>query len=189
MTEEEIIARLKCQEEAAFGELFDLYYEKLYLFAEKFIYDCDKAHDVVQEVYIKIWENASRLELRTSIRYYLFRAVRNGCLNYLKSLQIEDRHNRKYAEAHIESHTIDMVEDEELLNKIRSVLDELPEKCREVCLLRFAEGYKYKEIAEKLEMNENTVKAQLHRGMDKLKETFAGYDYILLLCTLGRMLY
>lgn len=189
MSEEEIIARLKRKEETALGELFDLYYEKLYLFAEKFIYDCDKAHDIVQDVFIRIWENAPKLELRTSIRYYFFTSVRNGCLNYLKSLQIEDRHNRKYAEAHIESVTVDMVEDDELLKKIRTVLDELPEKCREVCLLRFVEGYKYIEIAEKLDMNENTVKVQLHRGMEKMKEAFAGYDYVIILCALGRMIY
>ena len=167
--------------------LFDTYYEKLYLFAEKYIYDSDKAHDIVQDVFLKIWENAERLELTSSIQHYLFASVRNGCLNYLKSLQIEDRNNRKYAEAYIESQNVDMVDDEELLARVRQVLDELPEKCREVCLLRFVEGYKYAEIAARLDMNENTVKAQLHRGMERLKQAFATYDYVLVLCALGRI--
>lgn len=167
--------------------LFDTYYEKLYLFAEKYIYDSDKAHDIVQDVFLKIWENAERLELTSSIQHYLFASVRNGCLNYLKSLQIEDRNNRKYMEAYIESQNVDMVDDEELLARIRQVLDELPEKCREVCLLRFVEGYKYAEIAARLDMNENTVKAQLHRGMERLKQAFAMYDYVLVLCALGRI--
>ena len=113
--------------------------------------------------------------------------MRNGCLNYLKSLQIEDRNNRKYAEAYIESQNVDMVEDEELLAKIRQVMEELPERCREVCMLRFGEGYKYSEIAERLGMNENTVKAQLHRGMERLREAFANYDYVVVLCALGRL--
>ena len=167
--------------------LFDTYYEKLYLFAEKYIYDSDKAHDIVQDVFLKIWENAERLELTSSIQHYLFASVRNGCLNYLKSLQIEDRNNRKYMEAYIESQNVDMVDDEELLARIRQVLDELPEKCREVCLLRFVEGCKYAEIAARLDMNENTVKAQLHRGMERLKQAFATYDYVLVLCALGRI--
>ena len=90
-------------------------------------------------------------------------------------------------EAYIESQNVDMVDDEELLARIRQVLDELPEKCREVCLLRFVEGYKYAEIAARLDMNENTVKAQLHRGMERLKQAFATYDYVLVLCALGRV--
>ena len=141
----------------------------------------------MQDVFLKIWENAERLELTSSIQHYLFASVRNGCLNYLKSLQIEERNNRKYAEAYIESQNVDMVDDEELLARVRQVLDEWPEKCREVCLLRVVEGYKYAEIAARLDMNENTVKAQLHRGMERLKQAFATYDYVLVLCALGRI--
>lgn len=153
----------------------------------KYIYDSDRAHDIVQDVFLKIWENAERLELKSSIQHYLFTSVRNGCLNYLKSLQIEDRNNRKYVEAYIESQNVDMVEDEDLLAKIRQVLDELPDRCREVCLLRFVEGYKYNEIAVALKMNENTVKVQLHRGMERLRQAFSTYDYIVLLGILGRL--
>ena len=187
MDSDDIFIGLKRRDEAALSVLFDTYYEKLYLFAEKYIYDSDKAHDIVQDVFLKIWENAERLELTSSIQHYLFASVRNGCLNYLKSLQIEDRNNRKYAEAYIESQNVEMVDDEELLARVRQVLDELPEKCREVCLLRFVEGYKYAEIAARLDMNENTVKAQLHRGMERLKQAFATYDYVLVLCALGRI--
>lgn len=187
MDSDDIFIGLKRRDETALSVLFDTYYEKLYLFAEKYIYDSDKAHDIVQDVFLKIWENAERLELTSSIQHYLFASVRNGCLNYLKSLQIEDRNNRKYAEAYIESQNVDMVDDEELLACVRQVLDELPEKCREVCLLRFVEGYKYAEIAARLDMNENTVKAQLHRGMERLKQAFAAYDYVLVLCALGRI--
>ena len=187
MDSDDIFIGLKRRDEAALSVLFDTYYEKLYLFAEKYIYDSDKAHDIVQDVFLKIWENAERLELTSSIQHYLFASVRNGCLNYLKSLQIEDGNNRKYAEAYIESQNVDMVDDEELLARVRQVLDELPEKCREVCLLRFVEGYKYAEIAARLDMNENTVKAQLHRGMERLKQAFATYDYVLVLCALGRI--
>ena len=187
MDSDDIFIGLKRRDEAALSVLFDTYYEKLYLFAEKYIYDSDKAHDIVQDVFLKIWENAERLELTSSIQHYLFASVRNGCLNYLKSLQIEDRNNRKYAEAYIESQNVDMVDDEELLARVRQVLDELPEKCREVCLLRFVEGYKYAELAARLDMNENTVKAQLHRGMERLKQAFATYDYVLVLCALGRV--
>lgn len=181
MNSEQIINFLRHRNEKGLTILFDLYYERLYLFAERYIYDAAKAHDIVQDVFLKIWEKAGQFELRGSIQNYLFVSVRNGCLNYLKSLQIEDRHHRKYAEAYVDSCNIDMVEEEEILVKVRMILDELPEKCREVCVLRFVEGYKYREIAEKLDLNENTVKAHLHRGMDKLKQVLSGYDLVTFL--------
>ena len=61
----------------------------------------------------------------------------------------------RYAEAAVYSDNIDAIDEEEILEKIRQVMDELPDRCREVCLLRFVQGYKYSDIAERLSMNEN----------------------------------
>ena len=170
MDSNDILIGLKCRDEVALSALFDAYYEKLYLFAEKYIYDSDKAHDIVQDVFLKIWENAERLELTSSIQHYLFVSVRNGCLNYLKSLQIEDRNNRKYVEAYIESQNVDMVDNEELLVRIRQVLDELPEKCREVFVLSKIEGLKNREIAERLNISEKTVERHMSIALSKLRD-------------------
>lgn len=60
MDSDDILMGLKRRDETALSVLFDTYYEKLYLFAEKYIYDSDKAHDIVQDVFLKIWENAER---------------------------------------------------------------------------------------------------------------------------------
>ena len=187
MMKNQLIKAFQRGEEWAFRKVYEQFFSPLCIYAVKYVRDASEAQDIVQDVFLKIWENAERLELTSSIQHYLFASVRNGCLNYLKSLQIEDRNNRKYMEAYIESQNVDMVDDEELLARIRQVLDELPEKCREVCLLRFVEGCKYAEIAARLDMNENTVKAQLHRGMERLKQAFATYDYVLVLCALGRI--
>lgn len=70
MDSDDILMGLKRRDETALSVLFDTYYEKLYLFAEKYIYDSDKAHDIVQDVFLKIWENAERLELTSSIQHY-----------------------------------------------------------------------------------------------------------------------
>ena len=91
-----------------------------------------------------------------------------------------------YAEAAVYSDNIDAIDEEEVLEKIRQVMNELPDRCREVCLLRFVQGYKYSDIAEQLSMNENTVKVQLHRGMEKLKQSFLDYDFALILFVLSQ---
>ena len=69
MDSDDIFIGLKRRDEAALSVLFDTYYEKLYLFAEKYIYDSDKAHDIVQDVFLKIWENAERLELHPALSF------------------------------------------------------------------------------------------------------------------------
>jgi len=145
----------------------------------------DVANDIVQEVFIAIYEKSILKNYQGSLKAYLYTSVRNRCYNYLRDAKVEDRNMALYAEAAVYSDNVDMIDREEILEKIREVLDELPEKCREVCLLRFVHGYKYSEISEQLRMNENTVKVQLHRGMDKLKHCFADYDFTLILFVLA----
>lgn len=166
----EILVKLRNRDESAINILFDTYYENLYLFAEKFIYDKDKAHDLVQDVFVKIWEDASKIEFTKSVRYYLFTSVKNKCLNYLRKLKIEDKNNRKYLEAHIDSHTVGMIDDVEIIGKIKSIIEDLPQQCREIYKLRVFYGYKYKEIAEDLGVSENTVKVQISRANTKMQE-------------------
>ena len=131
-------------------------------------------NDIVQEVFIAIYEKSVLKNYQGSLKAYLYTSVRNRCYN-------ENRNMALYAEAAVYSDNVDMIDREEILEKIREVLDELPEKCREVCLLRFVHGYKYSEIFEQLGMNENTVKVQLHRGLEKLKRCFSDYDFALVL--------
>lgn len=178
LLDKDLVKHLNLKEEWAYVALFDAYYHKLYLFAERYIYDSDKAHDIIQDLFVRIWERREPLLLKSeSLRYYLFTAVRNNCLNYLRSLQIEDKNNERYLYACMESHNLEVLDNEELLKEIQMVLDSLPDRCRQICLLRFMDGYKYREIAEQLGINENTVKVQLFRGMNRLKKMMAEYDF------------
>ena len=182
-----MVERLRRRDESAVAALFDQYYKRLHLFAEKFIYDSDQAHDIVQDVFLKLWENAEKLTLKVPVGSYLFAAVRNGCLNYLRDLEVEDRNNRKYAEACVESDNVDMVDDEELWAKVCEAVDNLPERYREVCVMRFMDGCKYSEIAVKLGLNEDTVKTRLRRGLERLRDVLSDYEFVVLLGVLVRL--
>ncbi|MFA5714029.1 MAG: sigma factor, partial [Bacteroidales bacterium] len=103
--------KLKALDKRAIEYLFDTYYEPLYLFCEKFIYNSDAAHDMVQSVFIKIWENSQNITFTGTIKSYLYVSVKNECLQYLRSLNIRDAHNQKWALAHIDSMTIDNMYD------------------------------------------------------------------------------
>ena len=181
MDESILIERLRRNDRKAYSDLFDWYFDKLFTFALNMVFREDVANDIVQEVFIAIYEKSVLKNYQGSLKAYLYTSVRNRCYNYLRDAKVEDRNMALYAEAAVYSDNVDMIDREEILEKIREVLDELPEKCREVCLLRFVHGYKYSEISEQLGMNENTVKVQLHRGLEKLKRCFSDYDFVLVL--------
>lgn len=181
-----MIERLRRNDRSAYSELFDGYFDKLFTFALNMVFRKDVANDIVQEVFITIYEKSVFSNYRGSLKAYLYTSVRNRCYNYLRDAKVEDRNMALYAEAAVYSDNVDTIDEEEVLEKIRQVMDELPDRCREVCLLRFVHGYKYSDIAEQLSMNENTVKVQLHRGMEKIKESFSNYDFILLLFVMSQ---
>ena len=181
-----LIERLKRNDRNAYSELFDGYFDKLFTFALNMVFREDVANDIVQEVFIAIYEKSVFAGYKGSLKAYLYTSVRNRCYNYLRDVKVEDRHMALYAEAAVYSDNVDVIDEEEILEKIRQVMDQLPDKCREVCLLRFVQGCKYSDIAERLSMNENTVKVQLHRGMEKIKESFSNYDFALLLFVMSQ---
>ena len=169
--------RLLQNDRKAYSELFDVYFDKLFTFALNMVFREDVANDIVQEVFIAIYEKSILKNYKGSLKAYLYTSVRNRCYNYLRDAKVEDKNLLLYAEAAVYSDNLDMIDEEEVLAKVRQILDELPDKCRQVCLLRFVQGCKYAEIAKQLEMNENTVKVQLHRGLEKLKKSFIDYDF------------
>lgn len=152
--------------------LFSDYYESLVRYAEKYIFDQHASEDLVQEFFIFVWENASRIEIRTSLKSYFYRAIRNRSLNYLKSLQVKDKHNLLYIDAILQA---DEEEDEllesEIILKILDAIDELPPQMSQIFKLKILDGLKREEIAAELDISVNTVKTHLNRARIKLRET------------------
>ena len=82
-----------------FETFFNKHYKDLVICANGYLFDKSASEDVVQEVYIYIWENAKNLNIKSSLKNYLYAMVRNKCLNYLKSIKITD--NYSYLELNI----------------------------------------------------------------------------------------
>ena len=91
-------------------------------------------------------------------------------MNVLRDRRIRDEHNNKLFEAQLFSGTEDVVIDEEIQQRLQKALDSLPDKCREIILLKVVEGKKNKEIAEQLDIAETTVKTQVQRAYRILRE-------------------
>jgi len=160
--------RLKRRDEAAYIELFDLHYRYLHTIAINYVLDCDIADDMVQETFIHLFNNIGKLEEIRNFKSYLRVSVRNRCVSHLRQLDIEDAHKLLYLKEFELVGTED-TEVDDLSLYVHYLLDSLPDSCKQICELRFLNGYKINEISKQLSLSPNTVKVQIHRGVLKMK--------------------
>jgi len=160
-----------------FEVLFNTFYSSLCSYANGFLNDLDASEEVVQEVMFKIWVHRERLVITSSVRSYLFRAVRNGCLNLMKHITIREEY-KSYKER--EDSTLQRSHEEEMMVteleiKIREAIDRLPLERRRVFILSRYDGLTYREIAEKMGISVKTVENQMGSALRFLREELAEY--------------
>ncbi len=169
-----IVAGIKNGDKTTFSFLFDLYYNKLCFYATSILHDSDAAEDLVQDLFAEIWVDRKKLDIKSSFSAYLFRSVYNSCLDYLKHLKVKDRH-QKDVSFQIPSSFNDSLVHSELLEKMESSIEQLPDQCKKIFKLSRFENLKYREIAEMLQISENTVDTQIRRALSKLKNDLKDY--------------
>ena len=140
------------------------------LFAESYVYDEEEAKYLVQDLFFYIWDHADSLLIKTSLKAYLFTSLRNRCLNALRDRKIVDSCNDKLLEAQLFAGIKDIEINETVEMRLQNALNTLPDKCREIILLKIVEGKKNKEIANQLGLAETTVKTQVQRAYRILRE-------------------
>ena len=178
-----LILGLANRDKSAYAILFETYHAPLFRFAETYVCCPGLAEDIVQDVFIKIWENpVSRVS--KSLRSYLFLMVRNSCIDYLRSVQVEDKKKQKLFEAQVLSDSGDLDIDENISRKIKDAINELPEQCREVYQMSIFDGLKHSEIAEELEISVSVVKVQVFRAKKNLRKKLMNLREFLVLFSL-----
>ena len=110
----------------------------------------EEAKDLVQDLFFYIWDHADSLLIKTSLKAYLFTSLRNRCLNALRDRKIVDSCNDKLLEAQLFAGIKDIEINETVEMRLQNALNTLPDKCREIILLKIVEGKKNKEIANQL---------------------------------------
>lgn len=164
----------------SFSELYLTYYPKLVRFAKEFVMLEEDAENITQDVFTALWERREYLDRIENMNAYLFRLVRNRCLDYLKHKIFEQR----YIE-NIQTHYIielnlklqsldrfdasDFSEEKDAAILVRAAINGLPKRCRDIFLLSRVEGLKYKEISERLGISVNTVECQMGIALKKLR--------------------
>jgi RNA polymerase sigma-70 factor (ECF subfamily) len=169
--DKELYLRLKEGDERAFKALFQKYYSSMCHFARQFLNDSEMAEETVQDMFVRIWEKRSSLNIETSVKHYFFRSVRNHCLNQIQHQKIRQQYASRmketaYQEIDPDQNYIEV----DLMERIEKSIDSLPAKRQEIFRLSREQGLKYKEIAEKLNISIKTVEAQMGLALKHLRD-------------------
>lgn len=157
----------------AFDKVYQIYSHKLYSFVFKILKSDSEAEDIVQEVFVKIWESREKLSDHKLLNSYLFTIAYNHSIDLIR----KRIHNNKYLEhlknAAILQESVSEITDleyNELSSQVEGLIHQLPERQREVYLLHREEGLTYPEIAEKLGISKNTVENHMVKALKYLRE-------------------
>ena len=168
-----LVARLTQGDAKAIEYLFKQYYARLTLFANRFINDIDAAEEIVSDIFLMLSENGHEINFTGSISAYLFKSVRNKCLNYLKHQKIENLYVNYLEKKHLLDEVTITAEspylEKEMVQQINIALESLPEKCREIFMMSRFDHMKYKDIAKQLDLSPKTVERQISIALDKLR--------------------
>lgn len=154
-------------DEKSFVEYFDRYFVPLCQYAWVYCKEEERAKEIVQEVFMKIWEKRDFLEIKGAISSYLYQTVKNKSLNYLR-----DQKKRLV----IYQDPKDTIEEEQEQNHLETshlhkAISLLPDRCRVIFKMKKVDGLSYKEISQRLSVSEKTVENQMGIALKKLKES------------------
>lgn len=171
--------------EANFRELFHAHFSGLCLFSVKYIKDMDAARDIVHEAFVNLWNKRETIDPDKSVKAYLTTSVYNRSINYLRDTKKFNRDLLTLDEAQDfgDAYHTDRLVEQELAAKIKSAIDLLPEKCREIFLLSRNENLKYQQIADKLQISIKTVETQMSKALQHLRQHLGEYLTLLLVFT------
>lgn len=179
-----VLDRLKKGDEHAFETIFVQHYRPLCAYAHTFLSDRDEAEEVVQAAMISFWEKRETIGIETSLKSYLYRMVRNACLNVIKHEKVKQQHAAYALQTSHPAHesTAQTVGAQELETRIGQALLRLPEQCRLVFQLSRFEELKYQQIADQLNISIKTVENHMGKALKLMREQLK--EYLPLLFTL-----
>ena len=174
-SEHELVERFNSGDMGAFREIYRKYATIMQDFAAKFT-DRTTAEDLVQDVFMRIWVIRETSPINESLQSYLFRAVRNRCINHLEHLKVkanfetQEKIDLQIREASFYQSPEQALIRQEQLERIRQEIEKLPEKCRKVFKMTYNEDKKAAEIAQELNISVRTVETHIYKALKTLRK-------------------
>lgn len=158
--------------EDQFEQVFRSHFKSLHSYACTILRDAIMAEEIVQGMFVKLWEKKEDISIRENVAVYIYRAVHNECLNYLKHLKVRSAYQAFVMRRHIsyeQEEAAEKVGLSQLEEKLDEALKELPEQCRTIFQLSRYEDLKYREIADTLGLSVKTVENQMGKALKLLR--------------------
>lgn len=178
-----LVIRIRNDSQDAFRLLYDRYCRKLYYFSLRYLKDKEEAEELVQSVFINVWEHRKSLDETMSVKSYIFRSSVNYIYNYLKKKAIRARFvERELQKGELQSNqTYDQIFFHDLERSINTIIETLPSQQQKIFQLSRFEGLSHEEIAKKLDLSTRTVENQVYRALKIIKSNLKGELFSLFL--------
>lgn len=175
--ENSLVQRMRTGDDSAFSVIFKTYYIDLVLFASTFIRDRLEAEEIVQDIFIRLWENRESVIITSSLRSFLLKSVQNKCIDSIRHLKIVDGYQAKLKNHPLllENDTEKYVLYSELEDDLRKALEKLPGDISKIFLLNRFEGLTYPEIATRLNLSVRMVEIRMGKALAVLKQYLKDY--------------
>ena len=178
------------REETRFEDIYLSYFSKMKYFAKEYVISEEDAENIVQDVFVELWENKEMLNMHMNLIAYLLTTIKNKCLNHLRHKLVVQETASKLQEEYtislrmnldsLEAFDNNLFSDQDIEKIISRALDTLSEKCRTIFIMSKIEGKKQKEIAQELNISINTIETQMGIAYKKLRIELKDYFPILL---------
>jgi RNA polymerase sigma-70 factor, ECF subfamily len=182
-SDEELMQEIKVDNMFAFDLLYKKYCKRLYRFAYTILKSKEESENLLQDVFLNLWENRHKVEKSSSIKSYVFTITYNSAITiirkkareseffeYLKALQETDEETDDIEHDYIE-----------LTSKLNGIIGDLSQRQKEIYILHKVDGLKYNEIAEQLKISVNTVETHMSRAIKTIHEKLGNYSLIVIL--------
>ncbi|MBK7041486.1 MAG: RNA polymerase sigma-70 factor [Bacteroidetes bacterium] len=163
---------------STYESVYKAFFKPLYVYAYTILKDEIQAEEVVQNIFLKLWERKEKINIESSLKAYLYKSVYNDSLNYLKHLKVKSTYENYATQVMKNNHAISASNQmmyKNLEEAIRQAMNALPEQCRTVFQLSRYEELKYREIATRLSISEKTVENHMGKALKLLRLKLADY--------------
>jgi len=189
LSEEEanLFTAIRQQDKKVFELFYKKYYQQLFALAYRYVGQMEVAEEIVHDLFITVWNKSDQLNVQHSLKSYLFKAIVNSSLNYIKKEKMQTEKRLAYLAVHNNEFVLDedkALADEKLLKSLEEALELLPTKCKQVMYLSRFGKLKQQEIAQQMDISLKTVKNHLTYGFQKLREHLAQHQELITLLLL-----
>ena len=177
MNERILIEGLRSRNKEVFDYTFNYYYSGLCTFSMRYIKSKEAVKDLVQDFFVQLWVEAPNLQIKTSLKSYLFTSLRNRCLDEIKHHKVIEKYQKTFFISATEpaNQTEMMITETELRLAIQNCMNKLSPRCKEIFELSRIKGKSNQEIADKLKLSKRTVELQISRAIKILRIELADF--------------